>query len=238
MNKPKCRQLSRAYEKFYERRNPRYVYPAEFVVRAYLGNYPRHKTDAKCYAGGRVLDLGFGDGRNMPFLHNLGMRVFGVELSQHICDLTEARMRALGVPIEARVGTNRAIPFEDGFFDTVLACHSCYYVDQGSQFEDNVAEVARVLKVGGNFVFSAPTGTSYLLQRGEDIGDGHVVIAKDPYGMRQGSIVKKFESEAEIKASFSSLFTDFAIGCCRNDFWGIEEHVWIVVCTRLSKHNR
>jgi len=27
-------------------------------------------------------------------------------------------------------------------------------------------------------------------------------------------------------------FNDFSIGVCRNDFWGIEEHVWIVSCKR------
>ena len=80
---------------FYRERDPAHVYPVEFVVRAFLGNYPRHKRDKSGLSGAnRVLDLGFGDGRNMPLLHNLGMRVFGVEISQDICDLTQARMQA------------------------------------------------------------------------------------------------------------------------------------------------
>jgi SAM-dependent methyltransferase len=225
--------ITEKYGTFYTRRNPRHVYPVEFVVRAFLGNYPRHKTDPASYTGKSVLDLGFGDGRNMPLLHNLGMRVFGVEISSEICGLTEARMRALGVPIATRVGTNQAIPFDDRFFDFVLACHACYYVTPGSQFKDNVAEIARVLKPGGRFVFSVPMAASYLLQGAEDIGDGHMVVAKDPYGVRRGSILKKFDNQTEITMALASLFGDFSIGSCRNDFWGIEEHVWIVACTRL-----
>ena len=66
-----------SYGAFYQQRNPEHVYPVEFVVRAFLGNYPGHKTDKSSYPGQRVLDVGFGDGRNMPLLDNLGMQVFG-----------------------------------------------------------------------------------------------------------------------------------------------------------------
>jgi SAM-dependent methyltransferase len=227
-------QLSRRYDGFYRKRNPVHVYPVEFVVRAFLGNYPRHKTKASSYRDRRALDLGFGDGRNMPLLGNLGMRVFGVEISQDICDLTQARMRRLGIEVETRVGRISSIPYDDAFFDTILACHACYYVDPGLSFNDNVTEVARVLKPGGSFVFSAPIGTSYIMHGARDLGDGHMEIANDPYGIRDGSILKKFDRDSDIEAALSPAFDHFAIGSCRNDFWGIQEHVWIVVCRRAS----
>jgi len=227
-------QSNQRYSAFYRERDPVHVYPVEFVVRALLGNYPRHKTEASSYAGKYVLDLGFGDGRNMPLLNNLGMRVFGVEISQEICDLTQARMRRLGIDVETRVGRNSRIPYDNAFFDTVLACHACYYVDRGSLFADNVLEIARVLKPGGSFVFSAPIGTSYIMRGANDLGDGHMQIANDPYGIRNGSILKKFDRSSDIEAALSPRFKGFEIGSCRNDFWGIEEHVWIVVCCKAS----
>src|SRR3954470_1947566 len=141
MNDP----LSGQYGEFYRRRDAVHVYPVEFVVRAFLGNYPRHRTDTSSYPGQRILDIGFGDGRNMPLLRNLGMRVFGVEISQEICDLTSVRMQRLGVEVELKVGRNSSLPYEDGMFDRVLACHACYYVDPGTRFGDNVREIARVL---------------------------------------------------------------------------------------------
>jgi SAM-dependent methyltransferase len=225
-------QLDRRYEMFYRQRDPINVYPVEFVVRAFLGNYPRLKSEGASYSGKRVLDLGFGDGRNMPLLHNLGMRVFGVEISQDICDLTQIRMQRLGVYVETRVGRNNKIPYDRGFFDIVLACHSCYYVDPGSRFEDNWREIARVLGPKGSFVCSAPLGSNYIFRGARDLGNGHMEISNDPYGVRNGSILKKFDREAEIKEALSPAFEDFAIGSCRNDFWGIEEHMWIVVCRK------
>lgn len=226
------KRLSDAYSVFYQARNPIHVYPVEFVVRAFLGNYPRHQTNPSNYPGQRVLDLGFGDGRNMPLLNNLGMRVFGVEISQNICDLTQGRMKQLGVEIETRVGRNNGIPFDDGFFDTVLACHACYYVDAGSLFDDNVREIARVLKPGGRFIFSAPMTSSYIMKGAEDLGDTHMRITNDPYGVRNGAILKKFDRELDIVTVLSPIFEDFSIGSSQNDFWGIDEHVWIVVCKK------
>lgn len=228
-------EIESKYDRFYAERRPDHVYPVEFVVRAFLGNYPRLTRSSRGYQGDSILDLGFGDGRNMPLLFNLGMRVYGVEITEQICTAATERMRRLGVTVENRVGRNCAIPFPDGFFNHVLACHACYYVDPGSYFEDNLREIARVLRPGGRFVFSAPIGTTYIMEGARDLGGGHMEIANDPYGVRNGSVMRKFDDESEIKVALSPLFEDVRIGACRNDFWGIDEHVWTVVCTRAAQ---
>jgi SAM-dependent methyltransferase len=224
----------RRYEDFYRDRDPLHVYPVEFVVRAFLGSYPRLARDHGRRAGQAVLDLGFGDGRNMPLLANLGLRIAGVEIAKDICARTADRMERLGIETDLRVGRNRSIPFDDGSFDAVLACHACYYVDEGSSFSENLAEIARVTRPGGRFVFSAPIGSSYIMRGAEPLGDGHMRIANDPYGVRQGIIMRKFDRPEEIEAALRPWFEGAAIGSCRNDFWGIEEHVWIVSCQRSA----
>jgi hypothetical protein len=60
-------------------------------------------------------------------------------------------------------------------------------------------------------------------------------IRNDPYGVRNGYVLKKFDDEREIESALGRWFTDFHIGACRNDFWGIEEHVWTVVCHRRNE---
>jgi SAM-dependent methyltransferase len=225
-------EIEAKYDAFYKARDPSRVYPVEFVVRAFLGSYPNLPRDLTVYPGRRVLDLGFGDGRNMPLLCDLGMEVHGVEIAEDICRRGVQRLAALGYTVEGRVGRNNNIPFPDAFFDHVLACHSCYYVDAGTTFADNVREIARVAKPGGRFVFSAPISTSYIMQGAKPLGDGHMEISNDPYGVRNGYIMRKFDTASEIETALSPYFFDARIGAARNDWWGIDEQVWIVVCTR------
>ena len=226
--------IDKKYAAFYGGRAPDHVYPVEFVVRAFLGNYPRLVNDPRAYVGERVLDLGFGDGRNIPLLHNLGMSVAGIEISEEICAPVRTRLQRLSIEADLRVGRNNSIPFGNGAFDTVLACHACYYVAPGSTFADNLAEIARVVKPNGRFIFSAPMADSYIMDGAEDIGGGHMRIANDPYGLRQGSILKKLDNEEDIRSTLHPLFDRASIGWCRNDFWGIEERVWTVVCQKAS----
>ena len=60
------------------------------------------------------------------------------------------------------------------------------------------------------------------------------MLANDPYGIRNGWILKKFDTPEEIEEAHAPFFAGAHIGACRNDFWGIEEHVWIVVCVRTD----
>lgn len=228
----KAGEIRANYDAYYRARPAAKVYPVEFVIRAFLGTYPRLKIDVASLRGGRALDLGFGDGRNLGLLADLGLDLHGVEITAEICERAVARMKDHGLELDARVGRNAQLPYDDAFFDCLLACHSCYYVDPGTTFSDNLAEIARVMKPGALFVHSLPIGTSYIMRGAVDQGDGHMVIANDPYGVRNGYVLKKFDTTEEIERALSPRFTDVRIGACRNDWWGIEEHVWVVTCRR------
>jgi SAM-dependent methyltransferase len=215
------------YGAFYRQRNPDRVYAVEFVVRTLLGTYPGLKIDRASYPGSKVLDLGFGDGRNMPLLHDLGFLISGVEISDEICGLTGARMERLGIPVTLKTGNNAHIPFPDGTFDLVLACHACYYVNEGDTFASNLAEITRVLRPGGRFVFSLAKTDSYVMKDATPLPGGHYRINADPYGVRNGGVFRAFGSKREIIEELQPHFTDLALGLCENEYYGLYEKVWI-----------
>ncbi len=62
--------------------------------------------------------------------------------------MAKEKLNRLGIEAQLKKGTNVRIPFEDRYFDYLLACHSCYYVDKNTSFNQNVAEMARVMKPG------------------------------------------------------------------------------------------
>lgn len=222
------------YSDFYSKRNPSRVYPVEFVVRTFLGTYPGLTLDRSHFPGAKILDLGFGDGRNMPLLHDLGFEIHGVEISEEICRLTQERMERLGIPIRVTTGDNSHIPFDANAFDFVLACHACYYVREGETFANNLREIARVLRPGGHFIFSLAKRDSYVLSNAEPMPGGLYRIREDPLGLRNGSIFRAFASKQEILDEVGIYFTDFCLGLCENDFYGIYEKVWIGTCSKRN----
>jgi SAM-dependent methyltransferase len=226
--------IKEQYADLYSKRNPSRVYPVEFVVRTLLGTYPGLTLDRSVFRGAKILDLGFGDGRNMPLLHDLGFEIYGIEISDQICRLTRERMDRLGVPVRLATGNNSHIPFNTEAFDFILACHACYYVNEGESFEDNLREILRVLRPAGRFVFSLAKADSYVLNDAEPLGNGLYRITQDPCGLRNGSVFRAFASKQEILDELGVYFSDFSLGLCENDFYGIYEKVWIGTCLKKS----
>ena len=224
--------LSRKYASRYTSDKENAVYPVEFVVRAFLGTYPDLHMPRDRYMDQRILDLGYGDGRNMPLLNNLGMKIHGVEIAAGINRHVQNRLKALEIHAELKVGTNAHIPYDSDYFQYVLACHSCYYIESGEQFCDNLTEIARILEPGGYFIASLPMKGSYILKNAKPLSDGHYEITNDPYGLRNGTVFRVFHSRQEIRKVFSYFFCDFNIGYCSDMFWGIHQKVWILVCRK------
>ena len=139
------------------------------------------------------LPVGCGDGRSMGLLSNLGMNISGTEITKEICEAVTLRMAKFGIKADIRVGRNNLLPFEDHFFDYVVASASAYYVDTGTTFEDNMLEILRVLKPGGHIVFSLVHPDSYILNGADELLDSHFRINNDPLGLRNGYFFKVAE---------------------------------------------
>jgi len=103
--------------------------------------------------GLRILDIGFGGGRTTPFLSKRGRHYVGVDYSQAMVDACSKRFPGL----EFRHGDATDLSqFADGEFDAVVFSFNgidCIRTDEARA--RCLKEVARVLNVGGVFIFSS-----------------------------------------------------------------------------------
>src|SRR5579883_191420 len=207
--------IDSSYESFYAKRTHSKVYPTEFVVRTFLAQYPNLKFK-KPLPGDRVLDSAFGDGRNTAFLCEQDLNVSGFEISQSIVDQTNERLKKLGHRADLRVGRNSHIPWNDTYFDYILACSCCYYCDEGNTLADNLIEYARVLKSGGYFIASVASKRSFIFRESTALADGSFRITADPYGCRNGYRLHAFGEKCELEDYFSPWFMNFSFGMVEN----------------------
>jgi SAM-dependent methyltransferase len=226
--------IDHRYELFYSKKESKKLYPTEFIVRIFLASYPR-LAFLKPAVGDRVLDVAFGDGRNTAFLLEQGYEVSGIEITSGIVNQAKERLAVYGYHPDLRVGRNSAIPFQDEYFDCIVASHCCYYCDDGELFADNLSEYARVMKPGASLIASIANKQSYIFNNALCLDDGTFRIQSDPYGNRNGYRLAAFSRPGEIEAYLSRFFCNFSFGVANNDFFGIDERVFWVVCKKIKQ---
>ncbi len=108
--------------------------------------------DATVHAGQRVLDIGCGSGNAAISAARRKASVIGVEPVE--TSLAEARRRtaAEGLDIDYRLGSADALPVEAGSVDLALSSFGLIFCEEP---EAAVSEAARVLRPGGQLVFTA-----------------------------------------------------------------------------------
>lgn len=103
------------------------------------------RLTAQVPAGGRVLDLGCGFGKNAQFLARRGYAVCGVDVAARAVERTR---ELLGQPERFLVAPAHALPWPDGAFDAVLDV-GCLHCMDAADRPAALREAARVLRDGG-----------------------------------------------------------------------------------------
>ncbi|MBM3386860.1 MAG: class I SAM-dependent methyltransferase, partial [Betaproteobacteria bacterium] len=102
-------------------------------------------------ARGRVLEIGMGTGRNLPFYDRSRLtQLVGVDPALQMHRLAQRRSARLGIAVELVGLSAERLPLPDDSFDTVVCTYTlCSIPDPLAA----LAEVRRVLKPGGQFLF-------------------------------------------------------------------------------------
>jgi len=160
--------------------------------------------------GKRALEIGCGGGQNAIVLAKKGAVVSGIDFSRNQIAYAKRLAKMEGVKVDFHVGDMQDLSrFPDGTFDLVMTAFSLLYV---KSLDKTFAEVYRVLKDGGVFVFSEghPCAEGKLIQH-----QGKNVYAVRDYFKRRkvywedklpdGTKVKMFSYHRPLQDYFEAL---------------------------------
>jgi ubiquinone/menaquinone biosynthesis C-methylase UbiE len=102
-------------------------------------------------ARGRVLEIGFGTGLNLPHYPAAVGELHALEPNRGALRLARSRVAAAAFPVHVHVcRADAALPFESGSFDTVTSTWTLCSI---RELPRALAEVRRMLKPGAPFLF-------------------------------------------------------------------------------------
>ena len=139
----------------------------------------------------RLLEVGYGSGIFMPELSRHCRELYGIDPHR----MTESVSRVLAqYGVDATLSSHGAesMPFEDGFFECVVAVSVVEFV---GDIEKACSEIERVLTQDGVFLVVTP-GNSRIVDAGLRVLTGSVAAAE--YGNRRDTIIDTLTARFEV----------------------------------------
>ena len=159
-------------------------------------------------AGKRVLDLGCGEGYCSRMLRQRGaLEVVGLDLSEGMIELARQAERAQPWGIRYDTADAATVDLGDARFDLVVAVFLFNYLSV-EQMRQTMANVHRMLRPGGHFVFAVPHPAFAFMRKAAppfyfDIGSAGYFSARDT--LFPGKIWKRNGSALDVQLVHKTL---------------------------------
>ncbi len=101
-------------------------------------------------AEGRVLEIGVGSGRNLPFYRPPVREVLALEPAPRLIAMAQSASRASSMPVTFLEASAEAIPLDEHSVDTIVTTWTLCSIPQAATA---LADMRRVLRQGGKLLF-------------------------------------------------------------------------------------
>ena len=208
------------------------VYPSVFALKIFLGKNPNLNLRNKKFKGKKILDIGFGDGRDIELFYDLGFNVFGVEPNSQVVSHTLSKFKKKKINLS--VGTNCNLSFRNNSFDYIYGMASLMYLKNKETYLKNIlSECYRVLKKNGLFFGSFTKIDSHITHKGRFIDKNRIILNDSFYNIRKGQLYHVHRSKKEVRKDLSKVgFKDIKITNFNADWFGTKDSFYLFVCKK------
>jgi SAM-dependent methyltransferase len=210
------------------------VYPSVFALKFFLGKNPNFSLRDYDFKGKKILDIGFGDGRDLLLFNDLGFYSYGVEVNKEVVEHSAKKFKEMGRDIKVSFGFNDQTGFKDNEFDFVYGLATLMYLRNEDILINNViSHVYNILKKDGFFIGSFTRADSHVTKESKLL-DKNRIIMKDPfYKQREGQIYYLHHSREEVVKDLKSAgFKNILVSEFSADWFGTEENHYLFVARK------
>ena len=210
------------------------VYPSVFSLKMFLGNNPKLNLSETDIKSKTILDIGFGDGRDLVLFHNLGLTTYGIEVDEEIVAHTSSKFNDMGLDVNVSVGYNDNTGFTTNTFDYVYSVAALMYLrNEATTISDVLKHVYSITKHGGYFMGTFTRSNSFITKGASTIDENRIIL-KDPfYKFREGQIYHLHHSKLEVERDLSDAGFINCLVCNYDiDWFGTRETAFMFVARK------
>ncbi len=112
---------------------------------------PPYRVELLQHARGKVLEVGFGSGLNLPFYPPRVQEIHTVDVNKGMRDMAKKNIAQSPIRVNFHILDAENLPFPNASFDTVVSTWTLCSIVNVSQA---LAEIYRVLKPEGQYLFA------------------------------------------------------------------------------------
>ena len=203
------------------------VYPSVFALKFFLGNNPDLNLRELNFKGKNILDVGFGDGRDLILFRNLGFDVYGVEVDPQVVQHTIEKFDDPNIHL--KVGFNDETGFEHGQFDYIYSCAALMYLRNNQTSVHSILKhMYDLLAIGGRILGTFTAAESHITAEAQYLSENRLIL-KDPYyKQRNGQIYHIHRSAEEVERDLTLAgFTECKVYDFNANWFGTSETAYM-----------
>ena len=113
-------------------------------------NLSLHRQEILADVKGKVLEIGFGTGLNLPHYPKHIKTIITVDANLKMNKLAQKRIQSSNITVDCKILNGESLPMANNTFDSVVSTFTLCSI---ANVEQALAEVYRVMKLGGKFFF-------------------------------------------------------------------------------------